>query len=328
MSNIKNKSRAKKVLKNAAAALAAFALFAAPSFAQPKTVDIQKNALHKEFFSVPISIIPRAGFTLKKSGAGVCDAAKKVSLESSVINMPFDEFVEELSSGRLSKEKMSIKSQSSFIWNGDRAELLKIFQPNGGVTMGKWVLIIDRGPDLCWMISGAYNSADANMGAVVLAMIKSAWWPAREAEIAAPPLLGSVETKGTPFKIAGFRQGSLVYTKDGAIPTKDADQALFVISRISSEYILNDKRSDYAKAKIADVERGAKLDIISQGSETVGGTPAVVIVAYTADKEPALIYQAALFKNSSVTLLVGIARRNTAKNLEIFNKLTASYKEN
>lgn len=317
-----------KITHAAAAFMTAAVLFsAAAAYAVPKTIANQKNALHKNYFDIPVSVIPRAGYSLKKTDAGACDAAKKIALEGSVINMPYDRLLDELSSGRLSKEKMSVKSRSSFIWNGDRAELLKIFQPSGGVTMGKWVLIIERGPDLCWMISGVYNSSDMKAGEAVLGMIKSSCWPAREAEEAAPPLLGSVETTGTQFRIAGFRQGSLVYTKDGNIPTKDADQALFVISRTPSDYIVSDRRVDYAREKIMDVERSSKCDIISETNETVAGMPAVVTVAYTSGKEPALIFQALLFKTTDVISLVGIARQNTAKNLEYFHKLTASYKE-
>lgn len=299
-------------------------------WAGAKTINVTKNALHRDFFTVPVSIIPRAGFSFKKTDAGIADTAKKICLDGSVINLSYDKFLDELTSGSAGKGKIDIKSRSSFIWNGDRAELLKIFQPGAGVTMGKWVLIIDRGENVCWMITGAYNSADAKASEAVLAMMTSAYWPERETaeEETALPLPGNIDTSRTPFKIAGFRQGSLVYTKDGAIPTKDADQALFVLSRLQSDYIIGDKRIEFANAKINTIERGAKLDIISQTKETVGDIPAVITVAYTADKEPALIYQAALFKNSGVVLMVGIARKNTAKNLDIFHQLTASFKEN
>ncbi len=50
---------------------------------------------------------------------GVADAAKKVSLEAAAISMPFDKLLAEISAGCLNKQKMSVKSRSSFIWNGD-----------------------------------------------------------------------------------------------------------------------------------------------------------------------------------------------------------------
>lgn len=309
------------------ALLVTLILSSAAYAAASKTINTAKGQLHKDYFAIPVSVALKAGYAFVKTEGGVADAAKKVSLDAAAINMPFDKLLAEISAGCLNKQKMSVKSRSSFIWNGDRAELLKIFQTSGKLTIGKWVLVVDRGENLCWMISGLYDAADQKTGEAVLAMIKSSWWTRSEVETLSPPLLGSVSTMRTPFKIAGFRQGALIYTKDGSIPTKEADQALFVISSLQRSCATADMRAEFAKKNITEVERDAKLEIISQSAETIAGLPAVVTVAYTNGTPQSLVYQATLFKNSSVIMLVGIARQNTAKNLEIFHKLTASYKE-
>lgn len=195
--------------------------------------------------------------------------------------------------------------------------------------IGKWVLIVDRGADTCWMISGAYSAKDAAAAQAVLDTLKSAWWPSDDTaqQAVSGTLLANVKTEETPFRIAGFRQDSLIYTKDGRIPTQDPDQALYVISHVSGAYIPSEKRESFAAEHIAEVERGAKLEIISQTQESINGLPAIVTVAYTEGEPQSLIYQAAVFKASRVTMLVGIARRNIPQNLESFHKLTASYSE-
>lgn len=316
------------------APLAAFLLlgltaFPAFSAGAPKVIDVVKSPLHKSLFEIPVAVVPRAGYNFKKTDSGVADNGKKVSLDAVLLHMPYTRLLDEITNDCLKKENMEVKSRAPFIWNGSSAELLKIFQPSGKVVIGKWVLIVDRGANACWMISGAYNAKDAKAAQAVLDTIKSAWWPVDATPpVAAGTLPANVDTKGTPFRIAGFRQDSLIYTKDGHIPTQDGDQALFVISRFSGEYIPAEKREPFAEKHIAEVERGAKLEIISQTQETINGLPAIVTVAYTESDPRALIYQAAVFKSSKVTLLVGIARGNISKNLESFHKLTASYNEN
>ena len=133
--------------------------------------------------------------------------------------------------------------------------------------------------------------------------------------------------EGNAFRLAGFRQDALIYTKDGKIPTQSADQALFVVSSAAREYVAPEKRAELALTEIRKVERGASLEIISQTDETIGGAPAVVITAKTKDKTPALIFQAALFHGQRVTMLVGIARGETDANLAYFQKLASTYAE-
>ena len=159
-------------------------------------------------------MVPRAGYNFKKTESGVADNAKKVSLDAVLLHMPYTRLLDEITNDCLKKGNMEVKSRSSFIWNGSAAELLKIFQPNGKTVIGKWVLIVDRGADTCWMISGAYNAKDTKAAQAMLDTIKSSWWPADGTgrPAAAATLPANVNTKGTPFRIAGFRQDSLIYT--------------------------------------------------------------------------------------------------------------------
>lgn len=292
----------------------------------PRTIEVVRETRHRNIFEIPVYIIPKLGYSFVSVQNGVADRNKKVSIEGTLLHMSFSRLLEEISNDCLKKGNMEVKSRSSFIWNGSRAELMKIFQQNGNTTVGKWVLIVDRGADKCWMISGSYRAKDMNAAQNVLDMIKSAWWEEEKNASAPWPLGGHIETAGTPFRIAGFRQNALIYTKDGKIPTQHADHALFVIST-QTRIVPQEKHETYANDLISGVEAGAKLDIISQNNETVDGLPAVVTVAYTADEPRSLIYQAAVFRSSKVTTLVGIARGDAAKNLEYFHKMTASYKD-
>lgn len=312
----------------AIAASAALAVSPALCAEAPEVINNKKTVLHKNFFDIPVALVPKMGCSFEKIEGGVVDKKLKVSLEGTLLHMPYSRLIDEISHDALKKGGMEVKSSFPFIWNGSRAELMKIFADGRGGTVGKWVLIVDRGADKCWMISGSYNAKDMRTAQFVLDMIRSAWWENGDNEEgSAWPLYGSIDPEGTPFRLAGFRQDALIYTKDGKIPTQAAGQALFVVSSAAREYIAPEKRGEYALAEVRKVERGAALEIISQTEEIIGGTPAVVITAKTKDEAQTLIFQAALFHGQRVTMLVGIARGETESNLAHFQKLASTYSE-
>lgn len=302
-------------------------LSGSPAFAEPpRIIDVQKTVLHKEFFEIPVLIVPKMGYKFEEIEKGVADKKQKVALEGSVIHMPYMQLLDEISNDALKEGNMEVKSRYSFIWNGSRAELMKIFAEGSGETIGKWVLIVDRGAQKCWVICGSYNAKDMQSAQFVLDMIQSAWWE-RGAEESGWPLYGSVDTSGTPFRLAGFRQDALVYTKDGKIPTGSSDQALFVVSSPLREYLAPEKRVEYAISEIKKIEKDAPLEIISREEERIAGVPALTITAHTKEESPALIYQSALFHGERVTMLVGIARGSVEDNLAHFQRLAGSYAE-
>ena len=154
--------------------------------------------LHKNFFDIPVAIVPKMGYNFEKIEGGVVDRKQKVSLEGTLLHMPYSRLLDEISHDALKKGDMEVKSRFSFIWNGSRAELMKIFAAGRGGTIGKWVLIVDRGADKCWMISGSYNSKDMRSAQFVLDMIRSAWWENGGEEGSGWPLYGGIDPKERP----------------------------------------------------------------------------------------------------------------------------------
>lgn len=317
-----------KISRLILAFLAAALLLPAPGFSEtPEIANTEKTALHKNFFDIPVAIAPKMGYNFEKIENGVADKKKKIALEGLLLHMPFQRLMDEISHDALKKGDMEVKSSYPYIWNGSRARLMKIFAKSAGGTTGKWVLIVERGEDRCWMISGSYNAKDMQAAQYVLDMIGSAWWEDGAGNDADRRLCGSVDPEGTPFRFAGLRQGALIYTKDGKIPTESADGALFVVSSPQGEYPAPEKRAEFALREIRKVERDAELEIIARTEETLNGLPSVEITAKTKDGRQTLIYQRALFHGDRVTMLVGIAREERETNLADFRNLAATYRE-
>ena len=317
-------------IKSILTILAAILIAAVPAsraHAEVKQMSVLMTDKHRKICDIPVYLVLEPGFSFADTKEGCFDNNKKVSLEISEIRIPYEKLLMEFDGEGLKKAGMSLKMRSEFLWNGSRAVLLKIFHKNNKTVMGKWILIVDKGEN-SWMISGLYDSKNQARGEAVLRMIKSSCWYEEEktAEQESTPT-GSIKTDKSPMRLAGLRQGALVYTKDGILPTKSTDGALFVISRLKNKnFLTNKKRSAYAKEKLAEVEKGRKISVISENEVMIDGLPGIELTAYTEEGERTLITQTALFDTSDIHMMVGIAQGDTITNMELFHTLAATYR--
>ncbi len=291
----------------------------------PKVINTEKSPLHRSVFAMPLYVVLPEGCNFVRSQSGCLDKAKKVSLESSVIRLPYTALLEEFNEENLKKANMELKMKNEFVWNGSPAMLMKIFQKKGSGMVGKWTLIVDRGQE-CWMINGLYPAKDQVRGEAVLKTIRSAYW---ESEQSSPPAeipQGNVDVQGTDLKLAGLLDGAVVYTKDGLLPTKKEDGSLFVVSGLSNTFVTPDKQPDFAKEKLMMIEKREKIDIISEKEVMIDGLNGIEIVGYTAGEEKKLIYQTMLFDGKNSHVMVGIARSDIPENLDLFHTTAETFK--
>ena len=291
-----------------------------------KDVATAKSDRHVQLFDLPLWIAPAKGYALEKVSRSCCaDVKKKLSLEASELQVPFARLLAEFSPERLRSAGVSLKSRSRYVWNGSDAALLKVFQQKGKTVVGKWLLLIDRG-EKSWMVSGLFDPRDASRSQAVLEMLKSVCWDEEQADARHAMLpSGFVKIEGTPFKLAGIRQDAFVYTKDGALPTKSPDGALFVVSRLPESRYTDDERLAFAKKNLEEVENGKPLEIVSQKELAAGGLPGVELAAYTALEPKKLVYEAMLFDAAETCVMVGLSRVDSLETIEQFHRLAASY---
>ena len=315
--------------RSAAVMLAASIMFISASAVfcaeKPMEINTDKTAAHIGVFDIPVYIKPVAGVNLFKTDSGCADKTKKISLEASQLRVPYETLVDEFNGNNLKKAGMEIKLRSEFIWNGSRAMLIKAFQKDNNAVMGKWILVIDRDSET-WMINGLYDSKNQARGEAVLKMLKSVCWDKGNCEPQQTSPLLNINADGTPFRLATIQQDAIVYTKDGELPTKSADGAIFVISRSPCRQLMPNKRIDFAKERFKLIDKGESLDIVSEREVSIDGLFGVELVAYAEDAQKCLIYQTMLFDRNDSHVMVGIAHGDAVNNLELFHKLTESYR--
>lgn len=290
-----------------------------------KEINTEKSPLHRSVLAMPVYFVLPEDCTFVKSQTGCVDKTKKVSLESSVIRLPYSALLEEFTEENLKKASMELKMKNEFTWNGSSAMMMKIFQKKGSSQVGKWTLIVDRGEE-CWMINGLYPAKDQKRGEDVLKTIKSAYWENERSSSSLEIPQGNVDVHGTPFKLASLLDGAVVYTKDGFLPTKKDDGSLFVVSRLSNTFVTPDKQPGFAKEKLQMIEKGEKIDIISEKEIMIDGLTGIEIVGYTSGEQMKLIYQTMLFDGKNSHVMVGIARSDIPENLNLFHSTAETFK--
>lgn len=289
-----------------------------------KEIKREKSSLHRSIFVMPVYVVLPEGFSFVKSETGCVDKTQKVSLESSVIRLPYSILLEEFNEENLEKANIEMKVKNEFIFNGLPAMLMKIFQKKGLTVVGKWILIVDRGEE-CWMINGFYPAEDQRRGEAVLKTIKSSYWESEKSLTSRETPQGRVDVYGTPFKIADLLDGAVVYTKDGFLPTQKEDGSLFVISRLSKTVLTPDKQLDFAKDKLQMIEKGEKVDIFSEKKVMIDGLTGFEVVGYTIGDQKKLIYQTILFDNRESHVMVGIAKAGIPENLLLFQNIAETF---
>lgn len=288
---------------------------------------VEKSVCHRDVFDMPVLIVLPENCSFSKTRSGCADRAKKISFEASVIRLPFPALLNEFNEMNLDAAEMELKMKSEFVLNGSSAVLMKIFQKKGSGTIGKWTLIIDRGKE-CWMLNGLYPAKDPVRGEAVLKTIKSAYWEEVTSSSPAPMMaVGRIEDRRVPLKLAGLRDGAIVYTKDGLLPTQSEDGSLFVLSRLSNVLVTPDKRAAFARERFGMIEGGESVGIISEKETTVDGLHGYEIVGSTSCDEKKLIYQMMLFDGTNSHVMVGIARSDPAGgSLALFQGTAGTFK--
>lgn len=308
--------------------LCATIAFAAENGDTPPMVLTEKTQAHRQIFDIPVYVVLPQNRHFIKTPGGAAENNARITLEGTVLAIPFSTLRLEFSEEKLKERGLDLKSRSEFLWNGVPAMLLKIFQPvDEGHVKGQWVLLIDR-KDHTWMVGGAYEAKNQDRSAEVLQILQSAWWD-EEGELTpsgAGIANGAITTEGTPFRAAGLSQGALVYSKDGKMPTDSEDGALFVLSRIHNTYTPLEKQNEFAKEKCSAISLGSDLEVLSERDVRIDRMPGREIVARTEDEQDALVYQMILFGPGTCHVLVGIAYDKHDENLMYFRKLAESYR--
>lgn len=299
---------------------------------QHQVYNVEMSPYHsKNLFELPIFMRILHGYEMVKTKFGVADKNKKIEFEACEIKDTFDNVVDFFRSEKMKKEGCSIKADHSFLWNGRKTSLFKVFHNTEGkktsLRIAKWILLTDMGKNT-WMISGSYDAKNQKRASDVLSMIKTIY--IADDSSLTENMTVSVDSAKYGLSPTAVSNRVLVYTKDGKLPTEAPDQTVFVITKMKNKSIFNNtQKIEFVSTQFEAMNGGKKCNIISTSDVTVDfmtGTEYIATCENSRCTERGVSYMMLLLSGCDIYLLTGMSENNGVENSVLFHNLAMTFK--
>jgi len=268
------------------------------------------------------SMIPPEGFILSTNFSGFQNNETGASIMIMDIPTSYSSLVSGFTKEALKTKGMNLLYKENVRYKNSDAMLFKVSQKANGINYLKQVLLFgDKAKTV--MVNGIYPEQAKDSENEIK---KSLFTIERNEKLVEKPLESvnfSINVDGTDYKLVKSLAGSLLYSEDDKIPT---DKGLIGVS-----YSLGHKvNSDYKQFSIDRLKKlpDASNSIIKTIDKvTISDMEGYEIVAEDNSKQ--LIYLVMLFTpNKEYYLIVGQAKDDKEKNLEIYKKVAKTFKLN
>lgn len=268
------------------------------------------------------SMIPPEGFILSTSFSGFQNNETGASIMIMDIPTSYSSLVIGFTKEALKTKGMNLLSKENVRYKNSDAMLFKVSQQANGINYLKQILLFGD-KKITVMVNGIYPEQTKDSENEIK---KSLFTIERNEKLVEKPLESvnfSINVDGTDYKLVKSLAGSLLYSEDDKIPT---DKGLIGVS-----YSLGHKvNSDYKQFSIDRLKKlpDASNSVIKTIAKvTISDMEGYEIVAEDNSKQ--LIYLVILFTpDKEYYLIVGQAKDDKEKNLEIYKKVSKTFKLN
>jgi hypothetical protein len=270
------------------------------------------------------SLIPPSGFVAATNFSGFQSAETGASIMINELPAPYQQLVDGFTAEALKARGMTLISKQSIDLNNSKATLIKVTQTANGATYLKQILVFGdvKGTVL---INGIYPEASKIVEGKILDALLSTVYNASQKDNALEAAPFTINVEGTEYKVAKFMGGSLLFSKDGRIPTNKP--TLIVGSSLAKVSTPNQKQ--YAQERLKKLPGGESSVVKEIKATTIDGLNGYEIVAEGkgANDKPELIYQVMLFnEKGDYYIILGQAKENMESNLETYRKIAKTFK--
>ena len=270
------------------------------------------------------SLIAPDNFVTATTFSGFQHSETGASIMINEIPAPYQTLVDGFTADTLKARGMTLISKETIDFNNSRATLIHLFQPANGITYIKQILIFGDSKETV-LVNGIYPEASKDMEVKIKDALLSTVYNPLQNENPLDAATFTLDINGTHFKLIKYMSGSLLYSTDGKIPTdKPTLIAGNSIAKVSTPH-----QQKYAEERLKKLP-GAALSVIKEIKEiTIDHLKGYEIVAEgkTKNREPELIYQVMLFNDKGgYYIIVGQAKEELQKNLEIYKQVSKTFK--
>jgi hypothetical protein len=285
------------------------------------------TAEHVTVKGTKVSLIPPPGFTKATSFTGFQQTQDGLSIMVNEIPGPYEEIVKGLTPEAFKTKGVTIQSKEVLVISSQTCLLYIAEQEAQGYTYSKLMLVFGDHKSTI-MINGMCLKVMKDELAAIKKSILSMVYNAKLEVKPEDRAVCEVDVTGTKLKAAKSMSAAMLYSVDGNVPTKSSDKTSFIVAPSLGEGYIGDHKL-FAIQRIEKLPMTSDLKIESTIEVTIASMKGYEIIAYGIDDntgKKALTYQVMLFKGNQYYLMIGKAKDDFPTNLELFKKISKTFK--
>lgn len=279
----------------------------------------QENHIPTAIPGTKYQMIAPAGFQLAQSFSGFSNDSLKASIMVSGVPTSLKTIAAGFTKDKLNASGLNLISTDSLILNGFSCHLLNITQQVGEIKYLKKVLLFGDSTKTT-IVNGIYPASAAHLGNSIQIAILSIEFNNNLDDDPMHAVNFTIDTVGSSLLLAKYQNGTLLFSKDGKIPTT---APTLIIGSSFSKQTISDKKQ-FALDRLKQLPGGLNAKIQSHIPIKQGDLDGFEIIsrAKVYDDKEDLLYQCLLFdKKGNYFLVVGLANVEMTKNLQVFQKI-------
>lgn len=270
------------------------------------------------------SMIPPAGFIASTSFSGFQNSKLGASIMVTELPIAMQATVESFTADALREKGMTLIDKQTIDFDKAKATFIYLSQQANGTMYLKQMLVLGDHKKTV-MLNGIYPEASKDIADAIKTALLSTTYNEQQNDDPLDAVKFKIEVSGTPFKLAKFISGSLVFSTDGKIPT--LTPTLIAGNSIGNASITDQK--GFCVERLKKLPRGESNTVKEINAVTIDHLPGYEIIAdgKSKDSQDQLIYQVILFTGTGeYFIIVGSATEDFQTNLQQFKNITQTFK--
>ncbi len=267
-------------------------------------------------------MIAPPGFQLAQSFSGFSNDSLRASIMVSDVPTSLKTIAAGFTKEKLQVSGLRLISRDSINVQNKPALFLEVSQKVGEIDYLKKILLFGDSTTTT-IVNGIYPATAAHLGKPIQNALLSIEFNNKLDDDPMHAVNFTIDTIGSGLLLAKYQNGTLLFSKDGKIPT--TAPTLIVGSSFSAQNIADKKQ--FSIDRLKQLPGGLTAQIQSLIPVKQGNLEGFEIVASAkiySDKED-LLYQCLLFdKKGNYFMVVGLANIEMTKNLQVFRKMAES----
>lgn len=261
------------------------------------------------------------GFEVATSFSGIQNNANGSSIVISEIPAPLVKMNEGFTAEALKSRGMTLTNDSQVAYDQSQARLLELSQTANGILYLKQILIFGNEQQTI-LVTGTYPETTKEQAATIRNAILSVEHNQDQNDNPFDPVTFTIDVPASDFKLAKYLMGSLIYTRDGQLPS---DKAMFVAGNSISKVNIPD-RKEYSLERLKSLPEGESIVVQEISPVELNGLTGFAILADNTN-DNSRIYQVMLYNNTNdYYILLGVDKEHKDENLSTFKRIFETFK--